>query len=40
VLTTITWPVVGAADGRRLGVVAPTQIEHLVTETVLGSLRH
>lgn len=39
VLTTITWLVVGAADGLRLGVVAPAQIEHLVTETVLGSLR-
>ena len=39
VLTTITWLVVGAADGLRLGVVAPAQVEHLVTETVLGSLR-
>lgn len=39
VVTTITWLVVGAADGLRLGLVAPAQVEHLVTETVLGSLR-
>src|SRR3712207_4854439 len=30
VLTTITWLVVGAADGLRLGQVAPARIEHLV----------
>jgi TetR/AcrR family transcriptional regulator, mexCD-oprJ operon repressor len=39
VLTTITWLVVGAADGLRLGLIVPAQIERLVTETVLGSLR-
>lgn len=39
VLTTITWLVVGAADGLRLGTLAPAQLEHLLTETVLGALR-
>ena len=39
VLTAITWLVVGAADGLRLGTVAPARIGHLLTETVLGTLR-
>jgi TetR/AcrR family transcriptional regulator, mexCD-oprJ operon repressor len=39
VLTAITWLVVGAADGLRLGLVAPARTEHLVVETVLGALR-
>ena len=39
VLTAITWLVVGAADGLRLGLVAPARTEHLVAETVLGALR-
>ena len=39
VLTTITWLIVGAADGLRLGRLAPADIERLVTETVLGALR-
>jgi AcrR family transcriptional regulator len=39
VLTVITWLVVGAADGLRLGTVAPARIGHLLTETVLGTLR-
>lgn len=39
VLTVITWLVVGAADGLRLGTVAPARVGHLLTETVLGTLR-
>ena len=39
VLTAATWLVVGAADGLRLGTLAPAEVEHLVTETVLGALR-
>jgi len=38
VLTTITWLVLGAADGLRPGLVAPAQVE-LLTATVLGALR-
>ncbi|MGY1751959.1 TetR/AcrR family transcriptional regulator [Blastococcus sp. SYSU D01042] len=39
VLTALTWLVVGAADGLRLGTVAPAATGHLLTATVLGFLR-
>jgi AcrR family transcriptional regulator len=39
VLTAITWLVVGAADGLRLGVLAPRDVDRLVAETVQGALR-
>ena len=39
VLTALTRLVVGAADGLRLGTVAPARIGHLLTEAVLGALR-
>ncbi len=39
VLTAVTWLIAGAADGLRLGTLAPRDVERLVTQTVLGALR-
>ena len=39
VLTTITWLIVGAADGLRLGRLAPADVQRVVIGTVLGALR-
>jgi AcrR family transcriptional regulator len=38
VLTAVTWLIVGAADGVRLGRLAPARIEAQVTDTVLRSI--
>ena len=39
VQTTLTWLCVGAADGLRLGTLAPADIERLVVDTVLAAVR-
>lgn len=38
VTTAVTWLVVGAADGLRLGRLAPAGIRHLVVQTVMGAV--
>jgi hypothetical protein len=35
----VTWLIVGAADGLRLGRLAPHDLPRQVSETVLGALR-
>ncbi|MGY1615414.1 TetR/AcrR family transcriptional regulator [Geodermatophilus sp. SYSU D00691] len=39
VVIMVTWLLVGAADGVRLGLLAAREVERLVTETVLSALR-
>jgi len=39
VQTTLTWLCVGAADGLRLGTLAPADIERLLVDTVLAAVR-
>lgn len=39
VQTTLTWLCVGAADGLRLGTLAPAEVERLLVDTVLGAVR-
>lgn len=39
VVLVATWLLVGAADGLRLGRLAPRDIDRLVAETVMGALR-
>ena len=39
VQTTLTWLCVGAADGLRLGTLAPADVERLLVDTVLAAVR-